>query len=49
MVELEGACALVDEFFLRINGYHIGDEHIVRTQFHHLHHLALDAQRRLFY
>lgn len=31
MVELERARALVDEFFLRIDGYHLSDEHIVRT------------------
>ena len=31
VVELERARALVDEFFFRIDGHHLSDEHIVRA------------------
>lgn len=44
VIELKRARALVNEFLLSIDGHHLGDEHVVRTQFLHLHNLALDAQ-----
>ncbi len=31
VVELERARALVDEFFLRIDGHHLGNEHVMRA------------------
>ena len=46
--EAETARGRVDIIGIDLHGDHLGQKHVVRTQFKHLPHAALDAHGRLF-
>ena len=44
VVELELACAFVDEVFFGVDGHHVGDEHVVAAEAFDVDHAAFDVE-----